>query len=421
MTTQKLKFKLKLISLIYLLFAAQNANAGGYSTSLYSSSGLGNAYAGSATGSHDISDVFFNPAVSAGNSKKEFIASLSYLRLAIDPDKMSSTNITGVKSGSDVHNAGTQKLIPAVYFSTPINNKTAFNLAITSPFGLETRYKNNWVGRYRAIDSSISTLNFNPSFAYKILPNLSVGAGLVAQYYKTELSKESLNPVTFSPGQGRVDGSAWGYGYNLGLKYDINKKLHVGIGYRSHINHTLKGNVSFEDNLLKSKHSLKTATPESLTVGLSYDVNTSLQLVADSTWTRWSRLKKINVNAQTSPQYLSSSTKFNWNNSFLHSLGANYVINNKNLLRTGFAYEQEGINIRNREPKVPSSNKYWLTAGLNHKFQDGLELDVSYIHQIYQVAKINIKDQGSNNVEGTLYGKYNTSVDVVSLAIKKQF
>lgn len=70
MTTQKLKFKLKLISLIYLLFAAQNANAGGYSTSLYSTSGLGNAYAGSATGSHDISDVFLTPQLVLAILKK---------------------------------------------------------------------------------------------------------------------------------------------------------------------------------------------------------------------------------------------------------------------------------------------------------------------------------------------------------------
>lgn len=421
MTTQKLKFKLKLLSLIYFLFALQNANAGGYSTSLYSSSGLGNAYAGSATGSHDVSDVFFNPSTTAGNSKKEFIASLSYLRLAIDPDNVSAANILGAKTGSDTHNAGTQKIIPALYFSSPINNKTAFNFAVTSPFGLETRYKKNWAGRYRAVDSSISTLNFNPSLAYKILPNLSIGAGLVAQYYKTNLSNETVNPSTFSPGQARVDGSAWGYGYNLGLKYDISKKLHAGLGYRSNVNHKIKGDVSFEDNVLKSKHYFKTSTPESLTLGFLYDLNPKLQLVADSTWTRWSRMRSIDIVASNSPQYLNSSTKFNWNNSFLHSLGANYVINSKNLLRTGFAYERDAINIRNREPKVPSSNKYWLTAGLNHKFQDGLELDLSYIHQIYQVAKINIQDQGSKNIEGTLYGKYNTSVDAVSLAIKKQF
>ena len=84
-----LKIKLVIYSLALLTSISSNANAGGYSTYLYSTSGLGNAYSGSTTGSHDVSDVFFNPAVTAGKDKSEVITSLSYLRLAIDPDNIS--------------------------------------------------------------------------------------------------------------------------------------------------------------------------------------------------------------------------------------------------------------------------------------------------------------------------------------------
>ena len=73
-----------------------NSYAGGYSSSLYSTSGLGTAYSGSATGSHDISDVFFNPAITAGNNKSEIILSGSLLNLSIDPDFMNSNFVPNI-------------------------------------------------------------------------------------------------------------------------------------------------------------------------------------------------------------------------------------------------------------------------------------------------------------------------------------
>jgi long-chain fatty acid transport protein len=104
----------------------------------------------------------------------------------------------------------------------------------------------------------------------------------------------------------------------------------------------------------------------------------------------------------------------------MNSIGANYALDKNNLLRTGLAYEKEAMNDRNREPRVPSADKYWIATGLNHKFGDGLEIDLAYVHQIYKTSKINMTDYGLKG-EGTVLGKFKTSVDVVSLALKKQF
>jgi long-chain fatty acid transport protein len=413
-----LKFVFSAIA-IYSFFQMQ-ANAGGYSTFLHSTSGLGNSYAGSSTGSHDISDIYFNPAITSGLPKNQAILSLNYINLKIDPDNNSGQNALGsTNNGIEVKNAGSQKLLPAFYISSPINDKLSFNFALTTPFGLQTNYKNNWTGSFRGLNSSIKTINLNPSFAYKINNDLSFGAGFVAQYYNSRLTKKSFNPnpAPGTTGIAGIEGSDWGYGYNLGATYNINEKTKFGLGYRSAIRHNIKGNANFEN--IYTKFKANTTTPESLSLGLSHQYSDNLQIVADSIWTRWSRLQELKVNAGI-PDF-SSTSYFNWNDSFLHSLGANYKINNKNLIRGGLAFEKEAINNRNREVRVPPSNKYWISAGLNHKFDNDLELDFSYVHQFYQTAKIDIKSQGQNNLEGTLSGKYKTSVDVVSLALKKQF
>ncbi len=414
------KTKITMCSLVLMASLSSNANAGGYSTSVYSASSAANSYAGGSTGAHDVSDIFFNPAVTAGKDKSEIITSFSYVRLAIDPDNISSNSILGARNGES-RNIGTQKFIPSLYFSTPINNKLSANLTVTSPFGLETKYNKNSSVRFRALNSSISTLNLNPSLAYKITDDLSFGAGFVAQYYKANLTKEiATSPAT--SGLGTIDGSDWGYGYNFGFKYDISKDLKVGLGYRSKIDYKIKGNVDLNDSLV-SKFKAKTTTPESMSIGASFNVNPDLQIVADTTWTRWSRLKNLDVVAQNS--LLSSSSEFNWNDTYLYSLGANYALDKNNLLRTGLAYEKEAMNYRNREARIPLANKYWLSAGLNHKLGNGFEVDLAYVHQIYKTAKINVANYGSNGPipgsEGSVAGKYKSSADVISLALKKQF
>ena len=392
-----------------------NSYAGGYSSSLYSTSGLGTAYSGSATGSHDISDVFFNPAITAGNNKPEIILSGSLLNLSIDPDFMNSNF---VPAGTETRNVGTKKLIPSLYASTPINQDINLNFAITTPFGLETRYNRNWAGKYRAVDSSISTINFNPSLAFKINDKLSFGAGLVAQHYEAELTKKAiLNANPLVEGYGRLKGNDWGYGFNFGVLYKISSYTNVGIGYRSAIKHNLKGIASVNDNLMVSKFKSNTTTPESLTIGASHNLTNDLQILSDITIARWSRLKSLRVT--TNNPLLDSTSKYNWNNSVLYSVGSNYKISNKDIFRFGLAYEKDAVNDRNREPTVPNGDKYWITAGLNHKFENNLEIDFTYAYQKYKANNINISEIGNN--QGTLVGKYQLRADVISLAIKKQF
>jgi len=83
------------------------------------------------------------------------------------------------------------------------------------------------VGRYHTIESSISTTNINPSLSYKVNDKFSIGAGLQAQHYKATLTK-----AVYTGGAdafGKLHGSDWGYGFNLGANYEYNNDLRFGI------------------------------------------------------------------------------------------------------------------------------------------------------------------------------------------------
>ena len=129
-------------------------------------------------------------------------------------------------------------------------------------------------------------------------------------------------------------------------------------------------------------------------------------------------MKSLQVNAYQNSN-LNDTTKFNWHDSFLHSLGANFTVNDKTLIRAGLAYEKDAITDANRGPRVPGGDRVWTTLGFNQKIGNGWSVDGAYSHQFYRAAKMNISD--SSTTVPSLSAKYKTKVDVFSIAIKKDF
>jgi len=413
----KLNQKYFSIVLIFLSLNSHQSFAAGYSTNLTSTSGLGNIYAGSVTGIHDVSDMFFNPAITSGLKHKEFIASVSYVDIKIDPDNVSGRFSNGTQAtGTEVKNAGTNKLVPALYLATPINDKIAFGLSITSPFGLSTKYDKNWIGRYHAVESSITTYNINPSLSYKINEKLSVGAGVQAQYLEALLTKAVR--TSGADAIGRLHGSDWGYGYNFGVSYQANDQLKLAIGYRSKIDYKIICVTQVADLGLYSDFHAETTTPESATIGAAFKLNKKIELAYDGTWTRWSRLQSIVANAHQDSR-LNYKADFNWHDSFLHSFGANFTLNDTWLIRSGIAYEKDATSNSTREPRVPTGDRVSVGLGFNYKITKGLSVDTAYVHQFYKNAKVNITD--STTTVNSLEARYKTKVNVFSVALKKEF
>ena len=59
---------------------------------------------------------------------------------------------------------------------SPTNGRSAW--ASNVPFGLETEYDSDWLGRFQAIKSKLETINVNPALSWEPTPRLTVGAGV---------------------------------------------------------------------------------------------------------------------------------------------------------------------------------------------------------------------------------------------------
>ena len=154
------------------------SHGAGFALFEQSASGMGTAFSSSSAGAEDASTIYFNPAGLTYVEGTQFIAGAHYIVPSADFN-LTSSSVTSGGNGGDGGEAG---LVPNLYYARDLNDEWKFGLGINVPFGLSTKYDSDWIGRYHAIESAVSTINFNPSFAFKANDKLSVGFGLNAMY-----------------------------------------------------------------------------------------------------------------------------------------------------------------------------------------------------------------------------------------------
>ena len=422
--------KSKIIFIISILIIASPIKlyAAGFAVDAHSASGLANSHAGETAGVHDISDSYANPAVLSDINSPQISLSASYIKVNIDDDNGGGKYSGGSSiSSSKNNNGGVDAIVPAFHFAAPINKQLTAGISLTAPFALETSYDPNWVGRYQALDSKITTTNINPMLSYKLSNQLSVAGGLEAQYAQARLTNMvdtgSLATPNPFPGAadrlGKAKGDDWGYGFNLGVKYKFNNQLEAGIGYRSKIKHKITGEVGVINAISASEFNTHFTTPEIASFGLAYKLTPKTELLYDLAWTRWSRINNIDIVAQN--LRLSTSTKFDWRDSFRNSFGFNYQKTKELQIRTGLAFEK-GVSGRYRNPRVPEANKTLVSAGLGYKFNQNFLADLTYMHQFYEKTKNNLagSDSAATSV-ANLQTDYKLRVDVLAVGLVYSF
>lgn len=191
--------------------AAGSANAAGFALVEQSASGLGNAYAGAAAVAEDASTIFFNPAGMTLLPDSQ-LAMAGHL---IKPTIEFSGSVSPAVGGNQGGDAGSWALVPSTYIARRLTPQLHAGLGINAPFGLKTHYDDDWIGRFQAIESEAKVINLNPSIAWKLSEELSIGAGLNVQRMEATLSNR-ISPLA-PDSLAKIEASGYGWGYNLGL------------------------------------------------------------------------------------------------------------------------------------------------------------------------------------------------------------
>lgn len=452
-----------------------NLNAAGFSIAENSASGMGSAFAGAAAIAEDASTTYFNPAGLSKLNGKEVIFAAHYIAISSEFTNNGSALTTDIPFGTGAaisgngDDGGVSAFVPNFYYANRLNDKWNFGFGINVPFGNSSDYNDTWVGRYHATKSEITVLNFNPSASYKVNDKLAVGFGVNVQYIEATLENKldsslickgavtsarvaagddlltvaipTANATCTSVGLGSLgdvttdssvslSGDDWSLGWNIGLLYDISDATRLGIAYRSNVDHGLTGAANFTRGgnlgLILGTSTAFTTTgisaglnlPETLSLSLYHAVNSKWSILADATWTKWSRFDKLEIDF-SDPLQADSTIPENWDNSMRYSFGVNYKADSKWTYRAGIALDETPIaNINDITPRIPDNDRIWLSFGFGNKVSDSFGYDVGFSHLIFDDIIIDNTDASFGH---TLTGSYDVSVNIFSAQFNWDF
>lgn len=405
-----MKTGFKALTAVGLILAASQANAAGFAIKETSGMLTGQAYAGAASMTGDLSTVWNNPASMTYLNKNEMTGALNVILPSAKFKRGSATTGTGGNGG----NGGKAAYVPAFYGMWNVTNNFKAGLAITAPFGLITEYDKDWVGRYSAIKSDLKTININPNLAYQVNEHVSLGFGVSFQYADVELTNKSFNGVrdVFN----KIEGDDWGAGFNLGLLVEPIKGTKLGVAYRSRINHGLRGKMS---GVYNEKVSADLKTPDSIDFSASHDFNDQFSVHGSALLTRWSSFSTLKV-VNTSGTVRTNKPQ-EWKDVWFFALGMNYKPTKELMLQLGVAYDQEPIKDKHRSPMLPSNDRTWVSAGVHYNISDAFKVGVTYAHLFVKDGKVDIKAAPLAGAPNAVQGKMKNSADIIGLQLNYKF
>ncbi|MEQ6890312.1 outer membrane protein transport protein [Halomonas sp. CS7] len=439
------------IALASTALIAGQAAASGFQVREQSAKTLANAMSNATAGAEDVSFMAYNPAAIGNIDGNQVAGGVAYIDASFELQdaEASSRSFPGLgnvdydRGGS--RQGGETATVPSFAAKMQLNEQFDLGLAIYAPYGLSTKYDEDWVGRYHAVETELTTIDFQPTLNYRASERLNLAVGLRAQYADATLS----NAIDFgtaaalkggTPGRddviGTVEGDDWGYGYTLGALFQVTDKTRLGASYRSEIDLTLEGDVGFSGTSAYSSTAVANeadpritdkggkadlTTPANLNLGVYHQLTDRLALMANAEWTEWSSFDELVVEFEDGT---SSPTTENWDDTWAFSVGANYALNKQWLLRAGLGLDESPVpSAEFRTPRVPDADRQWATFGATWMPSPELGITAGYMHVFADDGGIDQRATATNENadKGNLSGDYEVEADVFALSLDYRF
>lgn len=425
------------------LAVIHQTHASGLQITEQSVTGLGRAFAGGSLVNDDLSAVHFNPADMMLGKGTQAQIGLTLISIEMKADNAGSTMrlpanlgdvitnpgtlpvfVTIPSDGLANDNGGTDKVAPNGYYVMDINDQMRFGLAVVAPFAVSTSYSRDWVGRYHAVDSELTTIDINPSLAYRVNNHLSLGFGVSAQYADATLSQAIFTGGTDGYGEVKADG--WTFGYNLGATYELDPSTRFGISYRSRVKHSVDGDLTIS-NIPGLNGTVgaqaKVTLPDWLALAAYRRLNDQWAIMGSVRWTNWSLFKELKIDYDNGGQSL---TVENWEDSWSFNIGATYDYNPEWTFRAGYVYDQTPVpSAEYRTPRIPDSTRNAFSLGFSYHPNTQLTVDFGYMYISFDDANtentVSLTPTSPGLVTDTLRVDYTGSGNLIGIQTRYRF
>jgi long-chain fatty acid transport protein len=404
---------MRTVPALLLLAFSGATSAAGFQLWEQNASGIATSYAGSAAVADNASTIYFNPAGMTRLPGIQLSAGVVGVRPSFKFSNEGSSGLLG--SGGNGGDAGGWSAVPNAYLSWQVAPDWFIGLGISSPFGLATEYDNNWIGGYQAIKSEITTVNYNPSLAWKVNDKVSLGLGLSYQTIDAEMT--NMTPV----GLYRLKGDDGAWGWNAGALFTLSPAMRVGVSYRSTMSYTLDGNRTL-GAAPSTSASADLKLPDTVILSVWQQVSDRWEAMGDLSFTRWNTLDKLNVRSVTGTE----TESFNYDNSWRIAWGAAYKASDAWKVKFGIAYDRTPTSDDNRTARTPDNDRLWFSFG--GQWNGGVygRIDAGYAYLYMKDPSINqtrtfTTPAGAPVGISNLRGSYNDSAHVLGIQYSNGF
>ena len=372
------------------LLAASQVNAAGFQVSEHSASGLGRAFAGEAAIGDNAAALARNPAIMATFDKAALSIAGSYVAPNVD--------ITGPEAKDSAKDVAPAQFVPAAYYIHPINDKVAVGLVLNTNYGTGTEYADDYLNGTAAGTTHIVTMNFNPNVSYRINDQFSVGAGVSFVYGTAELERNAgiaLGPIKPSTLVAKMEGDGYGFGWNVGALYEINKNNRLGISYKAKVGVDLEGEYTGTSSLENPQNpfspqktvdgTLDINLPSILEISGYHKLTDQFAVSYSWLYSTWSDFGDI-LGESVNPGDCNDGgvegqcllKKEDYDDQSRYAIGGEYYASEDLTIRVGYAFDEQA---GKSTLSIPDTDRSWYTAGLTYRTSPALSFDfaVAYI------------------------------------------
>ena len=282
----------------------------------------------------------------------------------------------------------------SAFFSYSVSPNLNFGFGMAGNFGLSEKYDDNWVGRYYIQELTLIGMSLLPSIAYKVNDKFSVGGSLNAMYGKAkdQVAINNVNPA-FGDGQLKLDDTTWGFGFNLGLLYELSPGTRFSLTYNSQVDLDFNAPAEFSNlasgleallragGLLNANIDLGIKVPQQVMASFFHQLNPRWALLGSVGWQQWSKFGKVELGVNSNnPTSLTTDLEFD--DTWHGALGAQFRMSDAWLLNFGVAYDSKFQSGSTVSPMLPVNDVWRFGAGFQNQvsktFSWGVAADYAY-------------------------------------------
>jgi len=364
-------------------------HAGGFQINEHGTKAMGMGGAFSAQAS-DGSAMYYNPAGLGFQQGFKVMAGATLIA--------PSTSWTS-PSGSEEKMESQVFFPPHAYVSYGDPAGWTVGVGFYAPFGLGTEWKPGWTGRYAALKTDLQTFFINPSVAYKISDQFSLGAGVSYVFSNVKLRRNvgtysSVGPPpvpSSTDGEVSLEADGTAVNWNAGLIYKPNEQVSLGVSYRHSTEIDYEGTATFSQMQAlgfwfpggDGKTTIE--MPNNIFAGIAIQATPELILEADFQYIMWSTYDTLAINIPDGPSFpltggplqTASKTGRDWEDAWMIRVGGEYQLESV-ALRAGFIYDKTPQPDMSVEPLVPDANRIEFTLGVGFKISENVVVDAAY-------------------------------------------